>query len=121
MTRQLITSHRKRKLEVIQYYNRTKIGVDLMDQMVHTFTRKRQTQRCPMVLWHNLIDVAMLNAYTIFKAQHPGDLGGQNDTWRCFIKVLSKELVMPLIRKRADGCPKLQMSQFYVVRPLEGA
>ncbi|KAJ8407211.1 hypothetical protein AAFF_G00288870 [Aldrovandia affinis] len=63
---------RKRKLEVIQYYNRTKIGVDLMDQMVHTFTCKRQTRRWPMALWHNLINVATLNAYTASKAQRPG-------------------------------------------------
>ncbi|KAJ8378620.1 hypothetical protein AAFF_G00238320 [Aldrovandia affinis] len=61
-----------------------------------------------MALWHNLVDVSTLNVYTIFKPQHPGDLGGQNDARRRFIKELSKELVMPLIPKRAEGCPKLQ-------------
>lgn len=31
----------KRKPEVIQYFNMTKVGADLMDQMVHTYTSKR--------------------------------------------------------------------------------
>ncbi|KAJ8394423.1 hypothetical protein AAFF_G00046340 [Aldrovandia affinis] len=82
----------KRKPEVIQYYNRTKIGVDLMDQMVHTFTCKRQVRRWPMALWHNLIDVATLNAYTTLKARHPGDLGGQNDARGASSRSLAKSL-----------------------------
>ncbi|XP_034065557.1 piggyBac transposable element-derived protein 4-like [Gymnodraco acuticeps] len=58
-----------KELEVIQYNNKTKSGVDTMDQMVRTYTCKRRTQRKPMVLWHNVLDVATLNAY--FTAQHP--------------------------------------------------
>ncbi|XP_062312239.1 piggyBac transposable element-derived protein 4-like [Osmerus eperlanus] len=34
----------KKKPEVIQYYNKTKGGVDTMDQMVRTYTCKRRTQ-----------------------------------------------------------------------------
>ncbi|KAJ4945993.1 hypothetical protein JOQ06_023671, partial [Pogonophryne albipinna] len=56
----------KRKPEVIQYYNHTKSGVDTMDQMVRTYTCKRRTRRWPMVL-----DVATLNAFTSYTAQHP--------------------------------------------------
>ncbi|KAJ8405400.1 hypothetical protein AAFF_G00318730 [Aldrovandia affinis] len=81
---------RKRKPKVSQYYNRTKIGVDLMDQMVHTC--KQQTRRWPMGLWHNLIDVAMLNAYTLFNAQHPGNLGGQNTHGGASSRSLAKSL-----------------------------
>ncbi|KAL7839369.1 hypothetical protein SRHO_G00260270 [Serrasalmus rhombeus] len=62
---------RKKKTEVITFYNNTKGGVDTIDQMVGTYTCKRQTQRWPMVLWYNLIDIATLNAYTFFTAQHP--------------------------------------------------
>ncbi|XP_034058307.1 piggyBac transposable element-derived protein 4-like [Gymnodraco acuticeps] len=59
----------KRKPEVIQYYNHTKSGVDTMDQMVRTYTCKRRTRRWPMVLWHNVLDVATLNAFTSYTAQ----------------------------------------------------
>uniref|UniRef100_A0AAQ4RU08 PiggyBac transposable element-derived protein domain-containing protein n=1 Tax=Gasterosteus aculeatus aculeatus TaxID=481459 RepID=A0AAQ4RU08_GASAC len=62
---------RKKKTEVITYYNKTKGGVDTTDQMVGTYTSKRKTQRWPMVLWYNIIDIATLNAYTFFTAQHP--------------------------------------------------
>ncbi|KAJ8397139.1 hypothetical protein AAFF_G00009930 [Aldrovandia affinis] len=58
----------KKKPEVIQYYNNTKGGV----------VYKRQTRRWPMVQWYNLLDVAILNAYT-FIVQHP------NSTRRLFI------------------------------------
>ena len=62
---------RKKKTEIITFYNKTKGGVDTTDQMVGTYTCKRQTQRWPMVLWYNIIDIATLNAYTFFTAQHP--------------------------------------------------
>lgn len=66
----------KKKPEVIQYYNKTKGGVDTMDQMVRTYSCKRRTQRWPMVLWYNMLDVATLNAYTNVSAQHPDYMGG---------------------------------------------
>uniref|UniRef100_G3N7D4 PiggyBac transposable element-derived protein domain-containing protein n=1 Tax=Gasterosteus aculeatus TaxID=69293 RepID=G3N7D4_GASAC len=86
---------RKKKTEVITYYNKTKGGVDTTDQMVGTYTCKRQTQRWPMVLWYNIIDIATLNAYTFFTAQHP-----EFNARRLFLKELSKELVTPHMRSR---------------------
>ena len=85
----------KKKPEVIQYYNQTKSGVDTMGQMVRTYTCKRRTRRWPMVLWHNVLDVATLNAYTNFTAQHPDYMGGVTNARRSFIKELGKELIMP--------------------------
>ncbi|KAJ4930316.1 hypothetical protein JOQ06_019320 [Pogonophryne albipinna] len=41
----------KKKTEIILFYNQTKGGVDIVDQMVGYYTCKRQTQRWPMVLW----------------------------------------------------------------------
>ncbi|KAJ8363286.1 hypothetical protein SKAU_G00121170 [Synaphobranchus kaupii] len=40
----------KKKPEMIQYYNKTKGGVDTMDQMVRTYSCKWRTRRWPMVL-----------------------------------------------------------------------
>ncbi|KAJ4936484.1 hypothetical protein JOQ06_003008 [Pogonophryne albipinna] len=98
----------KRKPEVIQYYNHTKSGVDTMDQMVRTYTCKRRTRRWPMVLWHNVLDVATLNAFTSYTAQHPGYMGGVTNARRLFIKELGKELVMPHMRRRMEGTSHLQ-------------
>ena len=87
----------KKKPEVIQYYNQTKSGVDTMDQ-----------RRWPMVLWHNVPDVATLNAYTNFTAQHPDYMGGVTNARRLFIKELGKELIMPHMKRRMEGTPQLQ-------------
>lgn len=98
----------KKKPEVIQYYNRTKGGVDTVDQMVGTYTCKRRTRRWPMVLWYNMLDIATLNAYTNFTAEHPGYMGGVTNARRLFIKELGKELVMPHMKRRMEDTPTLQ-------------
>ncbi|KAL7856813.1 hypothetical protein SRHO_G00157120 [Serrasalmus rhombeus] len=99
---------RKKKSEVITFYNNTKGGVDTIDQMVGTYTCKRQTQRWPMVLWYNLIDIATLNAYTFFTAQHLEFKSGITNARRLFLKELSKDLVTPHMRNRLECCPQLQ-------------
>ncbi|KAI4815178.1 hypothetical protein KUCAC02_005335, partial [Chaenocephalus aceratus] len=52
----------------------------------------RRTRRWPMVLWHNVLDVATLNAFTSYTAQHPGYMGVVTNARRLFIKELGKEL-----------------------------
>ena len=51
----------KERPEIIKFY-KTKIGVDLVDQMVGTYTCRRQTRRWLLKLFFNLLDVAALNA-----------------------------------------------------------
>ena len=60
-----------------------------------------------MVLWYNLLDVATLNVYTIFMPKNPNFMGGVNSTRRLFIKELVKELVMPHMQRRMEGCCNL--------------
>ena len=56
----------KKKPQIILYY-KTKGGVDTVNQMVRNYSCKRITWRWPTVLWHNMLDIASLNAFTIFK------------------------------------------------------
>ena len=56
--------HQKRP-EIIKFYNKTKIGVDLVDQMVGTYNCRKQPRRWPLKLSFNLLDVSALNTYTI--------------------------------------------------------
>ncbi|KAJ4937983.1 hypothetical protein JOQ06_002610, partial [Pogonophryne albipinna] len=62
------------------------------ERLVPEFTCKRRTWRR---LWHNVLDVATLIAYSIFTAQHPDYMGGVTNVRQRFIKELGKELVMP--------------------------
>lgn len=46
------------KPNIIVDYNRTKSGVETLDQLVRMYTCKRKTLRWPMVLFFNMIDIA---------------------------------------------------------------
>ena len=97
----------KKKPQIILYYNQTKGGVDTVDQMVRNYSCKRMTRRWPTVLWHNMLDIAALNALTIFKALQPNYMSGVTHVRRLFIKDLTKQLVMPFMIRR-QATPSLQ-------------
>ncbi|XP_056880212.1 piggyBac transposable element-derived protein 4-like [Takifugu flavidus] len=101
-------SNHKKKPDVILFYNQTKGGVDIMDQMVSAYTCKRRTRRWPMVLWSNMLDVATLNALASFTSQHPGYMSGISNARRLFIKELGQELVTPHMKRRMESTPILQ-------------
>ena len=48
-----------------------------------------------MVLLYSMLDVAVINAYTLFIDLHTEYMNGVNQKRRLFLKVLVKELVMP--------------------------
>lgn len=99
----------KRKPTIILEYNKTKGGVDLMDQKVGTYTCKRQTKRWPMVLFYNIVDIAALNAFIVFKKEHPDYQKGVPHARRLFLKELARELVISHMKKRSEN-PNIQRS-----------
>ena len=80
--------------EVINFYNKTKGGVDCADQMIETFSTKFCTRRWPVALFCNLLDMAALNAYVLNeKLKVEGAPVGKR---RLFIKQLGKALCQEL-------------------------
>ncbi|XP_034533106.1 LOW QUALITY PROTEIN: uncharacterized protein LOC117807812 [Notolabrus celidotus] len=63
-----IRSDRKRKPETVTYYNVTKVGVDVLDQMALQYTIKGGTRRWPVAVFYNILDMAVINAHVLFKA-----------------------------------------------------
>lgn len=59
------------KPEIITYYNQTKIGVDLADQVIRNYSCKRGTRRWPLCLFYNCLDIAAYNAYIIYRLKFP--------------------------------------------------
>ncbi|KAJ8333915.1 hypothetical protein SKAU_G00412340 [Synaphobranchus kaupii] len=57
----------KRKPETVEYYNSTKFGVDIMDQMARNYTARGATRRWPVAVFYNILDLAAINAYVLFK------------------------------------------------------
>lgn len=95
-----ISDDDKKKPEIIKHYNRTKGGVDLMDKMAGAYSVKRKTLRWPVSFFYNIIDLAGLAAYIIYKANNP-IFGKKADSRRTFLKSLGRELAMPSILRRS--------------------
>lgn len=89
------------KPEVITYYNKTKGGVDSLDQMVHTNSCKRKTRRWPLALFMNAIDVCGVAAYITFLKKNPAwNMKKIKRRRHIFLVELAENLVESHIRRR---------------------
>lgn len=61
-----ISDEDHKKPEIIMHYNATKFGVDTVDQMARTYSTKMSTRRWTLAFFCNMIDVAAINAFTMF-------------------------------------------------------
>ncbi|XP_035490772.1 piggyBac transposable element-derived protein 4-like [Scophthalmus maximus] len=96
-----IDSQRKdRKPHLILDYNRTKGGVDNLDKVLAGYSCRRMTERWPVALFHNIIDVSAYNAYVIWRETHPEWMPGKRNRRRLFLEQLGKDLFTPLIMRR---------------------
>lgn len=90
----------QKKPEIIHYYNHTKGGVDVLDQLVSNYTCKRMTNRWPVALFSNMIDVSAYNSFVIWT-----DI---NTNWNCnkkfkrriYLVELAEQLIHPHILRR---------------------
>lgn len=89
----------KQKPVIILDYNNTKGGVDTMDKMVKTYTCKRKTNRWPMTLFFNLIDVGCIAAFDLYAFKFP-NWNLRTDKRRTFLRKLGEDLVQPQIVER---------------------
>lgn len=83
-----------RKPEIILFYNDTKAGVDAIDQMCRHYTAKIASRRWPLVVFFNMLDVAAVNALTIYEKCNPAFRRQyRSSTRRQFLRELSCSLV----------------------------
>ena len=61
------TSNEKKKPELILFYNANKVGVDCFDQMACLCTTRSASQRWPIAVWGNILDIAAINSYVLYK------------------------------------------------------
>lgn len=103
----------------IQDYNATKVGTDVMDQMISYYTVKFKTKRWPVVVFCNVLDIACINAFILYKACFPNYNTGKLDKRRLFLIDLGMALVQrrpptaiqnlnpnPATRGRCHLCPR---------------
>lgn len=78
----------KNKPSTVIDYNNTKYGVDVIDQMARYHTCKVSSRRWPVQVFCNVLDLATINAQTLFTS-----VRNSNITRRNFILQLVSELV----------------------------
>lgn len=57
----------KKKPETVVLYNKTKVGVDILDQMARKYSVKPSCRRWPFHVFCNLLDLAAINAWVLYK------------------------------------------------------
>ncbi|XP_026323950.1 piggyBac transposable element-derived protein 4-like [Hyposmocoma kahamanoa] len=58
----------KNKPEIITFYNSTKAGVDVVDELSASYNVSRNSKRWPMTLFYGILNMASINAYIIYQA-----------------------------------------------------
>lgn len=61
----------KKKPQMIIDYNKGKCGVDTLDQLVRTYNCIRKTNRWPVILFMNLLNISAYNALVLYLHIHP--------------------------------------------------
>ena len=92
----------KNKSEINIYYNKTKGGVDTLDQMAHAFTTRRKTNRWPVAQFFNLIDICGIASSIIWIKTYPNwNSSKQKLRRRLFLRDLVQDMVIPNIQRRS--------------------
>ena len=96
-------AHKKKIPENVRDYNKSKAGVDVLDQMARYHTCKTGTRRWPVAFFFNIIYCACLNAYIVYK-----EVLKTNISRRDFLLKLVEELCKPLKDEPSVGDQKQQ-------------
>lgn len=62
-----VDDSKKKKPNIVTYYNKNKCGVDVADNMLRQHTTRCATRRWPLAIWQNILDIAALNAWILFR------------------------------------------------------
>ena len=82
--------------------------MDTFDQLIRTYSSKRETKRWPVVMWYNLLDVAALNAFAVFSTQNSESAVEKTHKRRLFQRNIAEELVIPQMRRRLRVTTKVR-------------
>lgn len=110
------SSGSKKKPEIITYYNQTKAGVDVVDEMKATYSVSRTCCRWPLRIFYSLLDIAGINSQIIL---HENSSIRQRR--RLFLKSLALQLVDEMLKYRLTLAHlprglKTSISKFVTVR-----
>lgn len=85
-----------RKPEIITFYNSTKGGVDVVDELCATYSVARKTRRWPLAAFYHVLNVVGVNSLVICAWNNKEE----RTVRRKWLKELAKELVAPFMKSR---------------------
>jgi hypothetical protein len=96
-----IEANRKKLPETVQFYNKTKGGVDILDQMARRYSIRAAARRWFVHVFYNILDLASINAWIIYR-----DVTGEELIRHAFLHQLTEELRKVYKEKRESMVPK---------------
>jgi hypothetical protein len=84
-----------KKPEIILYYNRTKAGVDALDEKCANYSTSRRSRRWPMAIFHCILNISRVNSRVIYQLAKCVEISRYN-----FLKQLGMALYTPHMRQR---------------------
>nr|CAI5839665.1 unnamed protein product [Callosobruchus analis] len=104
-----------KKPEMITFYNRTKIGVDLLDQLCRKYDVSRYCRKWPLVILYDLLNIACINGACVYSANRNYTKVVRSD----FIENVSRDFIKPQIERRST-IPQLPVALKQQARLLLG-
>jgi len=102
------------KPEIISYYNRTKGGVDALDEKCSVYCTGRRTRRWLMAIFFRLLDISSVNSFILYNSFKNDTILSRSD----FMKRLAFELVIPELERRYENTCILREIRFSIGRVL---
>nr|CAI5846771.1 unnamed protein product [Callosobruchus analis] len=87
------------KSEVNLFYNATKGGVDVFDQICHSKSTARRTNRWPLRVFYGMLDAGAVNAYVIYEANN---VSARKSPRKKFLLQLANDLAKEYMKKRLE-------------------
>lgn len=98
----------KYKPDIILQYNKTKGAVDTTDKMVKQYSARRISNRWPMAIFGQLLDVAGINSFILWGLKFPEKQLGSKDLRRKFLLELGELLIRENMIRRFKTDKNLQ-------------
>ncbi|KAL4009285.1 hypothetical protein ACER0C_003137 [Sarotherodon galilaeus] len=108
-----VSDDAKRKPQIIMDYNKSKGGVDRLDQAVCAYSCRRRTRRWPLALFHHMIDVSLYNGFVLWTAVDPAWKQSKSHRRRLYIEEVGEALVKPHMARR-ERLPRPSLTAEFV-------
>ena len=99
----------KNKPDVILFYNKSNVNVDVVDQIVRKYSTHSASRRCPVAVWCNVLNIAALNTWILYKKATEKTISRKNFTLQ-FIEELRAQYVQQNTEESTANNRKLQQS-----------